>query len=644
MENDVLEVTLRGVEEEGPALSATDRRTGQRWHLPGELLSIRYWEFYLYSERNIAIDRYDSYLKGLLQGETRLLLDYDISPQWDRYGLVSQLVLELKGDALEVSVPFKSIHETVAHEYKYLSIDPLPLFGAARRGEEGYMLHGCNRVHYFRRPGEGAVRDEIAYSESFAPAYGLVRDGSALFVQCLSGDFETRLYHHLAAPTEGLYGTRLRWDLRYQVADEIDPVDRAIRMTFLTGEEAGWQGMARLFHRFLKEERGVKTLAQRAAERPAVAYAARALQAGSWCSCKEVKGPFSSERCDRYGRHPLRIINTFDELQRMMRRFKEAGIKELMMLIVGIWRQGHDGLYPDKFPLEAEKGGDEGLWALLKWADEAGHFISPHDNYTDIYETAPSVDLDDSITQPDGSRRRGGVWAGGHCYIQCPRAAYEGDNLKMLTMMQVMGLWRTVYYYDAMPGWLYRCYNPAHPLISRRECGEWMVRLLERAQEFFGASQSEGFPAYAVDAIDVSECSGETSDNESGFLPADGEDGTVPFWQMATHGLALYKSTTRGADFDRWLVRAVAIGGLPYFDIPAMSTVTDEIERAAVAYRRVQPLEDLYYEPIERFELLAPGVTRTTYTNGSRVIANSTKKEATCEGVTVGPFDFARVG
>ena len=94
------------------------------------------------------------------------------------------------------------------------------------------------------------------------------------------------------------------------------------------------------------------------------------------------------------------------------------------MLVLNGWiNGGYENRHPDILPAAPQIGCNDGLAACSRRVKALGWLFGLHDNYQDMYRDAPSWDEGYIIKNPDGSLRKGGVWAGGQCWLICSREA-----------------------------------------------------------------------------------------------------------------------------------------------------------------------------------------------------------------------------
>lgn len=86
-----------------------------------------------------------------------------------------------------------------------------------------------------------------------------------------------------------------------------------------------------------------------------------------------------------------------------LRRLKDLGVDHLAIIQHDWQRFGYDVKLPDHLPANPLYGGDEGMKAFGRVANECGYLWSLHENYIDLYPDAPSYDPAARVLRPDGS-------------------------------------------------------------------------------------------------------------------------------------------------------------------------------------------------------------------------------------------------
>ena len=102
---------------------------------------------------------------------------------------------------------------------------------------------------------------------------------------------------------------------------------------------------------------------------------------------------------------------------------------------------GHDGRYPQIFPVEPTLGGEERLKACVRHVQDLGYQIAGHSSFRDCYMIADTFDAEFVVEKnPDGTLRRGKTtYGGGRLYTMCPQRAYERFCPKQCAEMATLG-------------------------------------------------------------------------------------------------------------------------------------------------------------------------------------------------------------
>jgi hypothetical protein len=350
---------------------------------------------------------------------------------------------------------------------------------------------------------------------------------------------------------------------------------------------------------------------------------------------------------------------TFENIREIINEFVRQNVGPTEICLVGWNYSGHDGAFPQLFPVEEKFGGEKELLKTIEFSNKAGYPLSLYDNYYDAYSLANNFDPDYIVMQHDGTRALSGKYAGGQAYVLCGKCAYEKYALKSLRQTEALGSKGTYYIDEITLLSPKKCYNKKH-LMSRRDNAIWWKKILKEAQRIFGSSHSEGGRDWAFPELDRIYCI--TASNPNNTAPYIDEH--IPFYQMVYHGIAIYntyRSSVNALPGDNTYLLNLSYGGMPiiyYHHIfnPAWSSadgihydfifggpeklkedtavikhITDDISR----------LSHLSTEFIEGFIRHDSKLTETIYSNGESFYANfSDEQYILPTGEKIPPHDF----
>lgn len=202
---------------------------------------------------------------------------------------------------------------------------------------------------------------------------------------------------------------------------------------------------------------------------------------------------------------------SFEDVVEIMSDMKSKGVDRLMAIWWGWGKEGYDRLHPDFLPPNPELGGEPAFVKATQAIQEMGFSIGFHDNYTDIYEAAPSFDAGSHcLMGSDGKNRMGGFWAGGQCWLLCstPGLHFAKRNFEQMKDYSLDACFIDVL--TAAP--LFDCYSPLHP---HSKWGDMKNKraMMEMASDYFGIFGTEHGFSWGVDACDYFE--GITTDPET---------------------------------------------------------------------------------------------------------------------------------
>lgn len=546
------------------------------------------------------------------------------------------------GDVLRVCVTATGISERGTARLKTVRL--LPEFGAANEGDNGYLViaQQSGALCHLRdkKPGQHFVSVYQSSCQCPMPLFGTVRGDSAVAGIITSGQFDARFCVSANWGTQRKYAIDPVFTLR-SFREETRLTDNlAVEYHFLPKTEANWLGIGKRYRQFNFTKRGLRPLRIRAASSPALAYSAGALEVRIRLGVKPV--PYEIKEQTPETEPPIRVFCNFARVRDILDEFHRQGIARTEFCLVGWNRGGHDGRYPQIFPVEPVLGGEAELRATIKHGQKLGYQMVAHDCYYGAYRISEDWSEEYLRKERDGSPQKGGVWGGGQSYNICLARAYDLFAKRDLPKIRALGF-SGAHYSDVLSIIGPRpCYDPRHPQ-TRRQDAEAATRILALAQKIFGAVQSEGsldFTAPALDRVLYVDC-----DKWLPLMKRPYVDTCVPLYQTVYHGVLLYNLSTETVNSqpgETTYLKTIEYGAAPlayfyghflldasknwlgqrdyrYDDAASLKQVVTELRRV---YDDVVRLRHLQMEFIEDYRQIAEGVVQTTYSNGDRVVVN----------------------
>lgn len=513
---------------------------------------------------------------------------------------------------------------------------------SAREGEEGYFAANNALLRFC-----GHTDGEYDAGYGFLRMLGIKTAQKSLTV-IITG---LRSMHSLIfARKDGVYTARIRFLFEGEPAEE----DMAVRLAELPNGDSGYSGMARVYRDYMLHEGRCALIRDRM--NPALQYAADSPEVRVRLAWKPVPSPVEEQTLEN--EPPLHVAVDFARMERILDACKAAGVEKAQFCLVGWNRSGHDGRWPDAFPVEPALGGEEGLRHLIAKAEMMGYRMVCHTNATDCYHISSHWSEELPIRTRDGRLSRKDTWGGGRMYDMCPAAGGERIVTEDLRKIRELGF-SGLHYIDVISSVApRRCFSPNHP-CSPGEFVRAMERIAEKCHELFGGFQSEGGHDYLARLLDM----GLYID----FRMLEPEhplvDEKVPLWQLVYHGIILSNPGPATVNYPlkdrRSRLKFIEYGGRPALYLHAnfhenrhwmgsedLTAGSDaEIARTASviaeAGKEFRALKRLQLLTMEDHRQTEPGVFVTVYEDGTRIVCNYREEAVTAEGVTVPPYGYA---
>ena len=430
----------------------------------------------------------------------------------------------------------------------------------------------------------------------------------------------------------GVKDNKYTMALRF-VLDKNEPYEDISFEIHRLNDDADYNDMAREYRKYQLDRGACVPIKERIKNNPALKYAAESVEIRIRMGWKPAP-PTVIEQTVK-NEPEMHVACTFDRVKDIIDELKKQGVDKAQLCLVGWNKSGHDGRWPQTFPVEDKLGGEKKLKELIRHAQDNGCQIVCHTNSTDWYNIAEGYSKDECVIKnADGSYAvNDWAWSGGKMYNLCPIKAYE---IAKETLPRVAGLgFFGLHYIDVMsveP--LRRCYDKNHP-VTEKDTEEIFEKIAEMSHKLFGGFASEGAFDFAAPYLDYAY-----------YVAGDGDAGSlfdvqIPLWQLVYHGIILSNptgSTTNYTIKDKKTKEKVkAYGGRPsfYFNVDFYNfdkndearrkkdllCDTDENLRYSVskikeAYEEFKEQRHLQLEFMEKYIFEENG-TRTEYSDGS---------------------------
>lgn len=522
-------------------------------------------------------------------------------------------------------------------------------FAAAGAGEDGFYVF-CNGMYgTFKNRPNGTYQN----THVTMPILGVKTPRGALTAIMTGMRYEVR---QVVVVKDGAYTVFPR----YMLFGETPYDDIGIEFHLLDKDAATYADMAKVYRKYQLKRKVVTPLKERVRNNPELAYAAQAIEVRVRMGWKPVPSPVGEQTAEN--EPPMKVAVTFDRFRQIIDAFKHRGIDRAEFCLVGWNIGGHDGRYPQIFPVEERLGGEAKLREAIRKARDEGFQIVCHTNYSDAYSASRIGGLWDEgylLKQKDGGFAQHTTWGGGNMYQTCPKCMYERflkSDFEKIASLGFRGLHYIDVYSTVNPR---TCYAAEHPL-TKEGFAEWTKKIQEATQKTFGGFASEGGFDYGVSNLDYA--------LYISFYNPDGKphpliDRHVPFWQLVYNGIVLNNPYTATTNYtikpDSVKLKLVEFGGRPMFYFHSkfkesganwmgdddLTCATEEellrsVEAVKRGYAEFEELKHLQFEFMESHDTLSENVFVTTFSDETRIVVNYGPDDYDDEGRRVGPASY----
>jgi hypothetical protein len=565
--------------------------------------------------------------------------------------------------------------------YPLTSISLLRFFGALDEKAEGYIFvpDGCGALIYlnngktsqslyseavYGRDGALPLEERRPYDRqvNHLPVFGMTDRDCAFLAVIEEGEAIAQIRADIARPTSKYNVAYAAFQIIPKAVRRLDQFTQinlyqsrpyqgniTVRYAFLYTDEADWQGMARYYHHYLVERKGLTPKRQG----EGIPFFLEVI--GVVPKTQPVLG---------VAREVQLPLTTFSQAQAMVEKLLQSGVTNLSLRYSG-WLQG--GLYhryPNGVKLAPGLGGEQGLKDLAQFLRENQVPFYPAVEFLRVQRSGafqgftPSRQAARAVngvyaTWPDYDPVTNQALSKPTRYILSPQVLPEvvESFLKDYRSLGITGL--------AVPSLGAEVHSDlkrdAAQVVDRVQAAERIRAQLEKLNREGLALQIDGGNAlalpYASSILNLPQSS-------TGYILTDEE---VPFLQLVLHGLVDYAGEPLNAavDLEEHILKAAqTVSGLYLrliWDDAALLKETEYahllsvqreywLEKGAEVYRRYnQVLGDLAGERLWTVVRLSPELTETWFENGDRVVVNFGDTEVEYEGYIIPARDFYRL-
>jgi len=357
------------------------------------------------------------------------------------------------------------------------------------------------------------------------------------------------------------------------------------------------------------------------------------------------------------------VACTFSRVRDIIDELTSQGVTGAEIQLVGWNISGHDGRYPQIFPVDNRLGGEEELIKTINYAKEKGFLISTHTNLLDATEIADTFDINDIVLKRNGERAQIGLYSGGLSYRVCasqqlkvakrdyPRLASLGENgLHFVDVISIV-----------VPD---ACYDKRHPLHTPDAIIK-AQEIMGYVSGLFNGFSSEGCFDFSLKHLDY----GLYTSFGLGFGNKGNPicDRLVPFFEIAYHGIVLYNPLSdtinftikspadkltlimRGGRASFYFFSKFRTGGEPNWmgENDITSTTNEDLVRAVSAIKEgfdiCRDIADIQCAYMLDYQFLGNGIEVAKYDNGISIVGNFLDKENEYNGKKIAPYSYVKI-
>ena len=582
-----------------------------------------------------------------------------------RIGITVVVEAFLQGGRLALRIPADGIVESGTNVV--LTIDLAPFMGASNQFSEGYVLLpvGSGAVvgfgSFIERPGVSPMEfgiygrkyvwpwdyinnsaTEQGYYEALLPLYGINTGDTGILAVAYEGAFDASIMVTPATDTLPLTNVCFRFTMRYQFdvmlsnlsggsATFMTQTDRerimrdcVVTIEFLSGKDADYSGMARIYRKSLQEQ-GMLPSVPLTGEMPLGLEFFMGAQEGR--TFGNVYIP----------------MTTYSQAADIVKLLVALGVED-MDVSLNAWARGGYGRYPSLLKPESKLGGRAGFINLSNMLEANGIPLYARINYVRADGgNSGFSQRNDVVLEGSGIQNRRF-----NMFILRASAANRMFNRGLRAFS---GLGAGVVFEQAGL-YLYHDYNRSGILSPRSETAIDIKALLSSASNAGLAVAMEGANGYLLSGVTRIY---DMPIHNGGYILF---DESVPFLSMVLHGLIQYTANPGNLFYNesKQFLTWVEYGAMPFYQLTyehpqelkyteanwLFSGMADDwAHRAANRYMQMKERLGVLWgrQMLSHFRPV-PGVARMEYEGGYMVYINYNDESVAIDGLVLAPLDF----
>lgn len=686
-ENDSYQLYTDGKEGQVRVVS---KKTGQEWFsappvdstMPPNNLKFVESPFTIeYTSGKSVETTYPSKAKAVItmaQIDNGVRFDYDMA----ELGLSLALEYTLTADGFNVNIPFDSVKEN--GKVRLSSLEVLPFIEAGEPGTDGaiFVPDGSGALMDFKpiRPNTFDSYSEYVYGGDYAfqsnivdkvvkikdemiakppseqialPVFGTYsKNKKGLLGIITSGDADAKINATPAGIRNiNLYRAGVKFLYRNSdiifvgnsgdiplIQRGLIPGNRTIAFKLLENEEADYVGLAKAYRGYLTEELGLKPSNSDGSVLNLTLF-------GGGIEDKIIGSKFIK-------------MTTFEQAKSIVDDLLAQGITKLELTYDGWNDGGKYGDQPDHFPGESALGGNKELKKLAAYLKEKGIKLYLRANYVKESTTSDGVSKSKDVIRGlnNEAMKVYKPWYDNNqmsneaFYMMKPQRVFDKHVSKEADDFADVGVGGVLLEY--MGSTLYSDQQPNPPFLRNETIGVWQKSLDLMKQTTGGSAVEYGF-AYTLGHTDTIQ-NAPIDSSHYVYL-----DETIPFYQIALHGLVPYSAEPYNLQDDPRVhkLRLLEYGAMPSFEMTyndsadlkrtpfvwlLSSEWSDWSSKTVATYKEIEGvLGSLANQEIVDHVTVQKNVYRSTYADGTMITVNYNRKAVTIDGQSIDAYGYS---